>query len=220
MARQAKEPEAVETPPADAGGDSPSVNPADALAGSILDSSPPDPSGAVADLDGPPVDPGAEAAPEGAPAPKRSHKAKGGRPKGAKTRGGKYRTRADILRELEALQAAQPSDPDAPPRDPEKDAAQAVEGMFLVFSQAIGGTAWAPLAVNEKEAKQLGDVWAPCLAPYMSTVGDSLPWLVAVGATAQIFYPKYREAERLETKRLTVEAEDVSGTDEPPTGGA
>lgn len=65
--------------------------------------------------------------------------------------------------------------------------------MAAAFQASRKGPHWQ---LPDDEAARLGAVWAPCLAPYMSTLGRALPWMLALGATYGTLKPRLdRDAE-------------------------
>lgn len=164
-------------------------------------SSPPDASGAVADL--------TDAQPASAPVdpmPPPDAKRKRGRPKGSG-------------RKASAPEVDSVPDP-AELRKREDDVADALAGTLMMISALASGEA-PEFALTEKECRQLGMVWAPCLAPHMGSLGAALPWAVAAASTAQILLPKYSAYRRRVTSGDTITArpEDVVVTDEPASPG-
>lgn len=55
--------------------------------------------------------------------------------------------------------------------------------MATDYLAATRGKHWD---LTEQEAQSLGNAWAVCLAPYASTVGQGVPWVMAIGVTWSI----------------------------------
>lgn len=75
--------------------------------------------------------------------------------------------------------------------------------MAAAFRALRKGPHWQ---LPDDEAARLGAAWAPCLAPYMSTLGRALPWMLALGATYGTLKPRLdRDAEIVASRQEIAE---------------
>lgn len=84
--------------------------------------------------------------------------------------------------------------------------------MVGSFMASRRGEHWR---LKPEESEALGAAWATCLAPYADAIGTSLPWVIAIGVTYNVF------AGRVAVDRAAVaeaEARDPQGPAQPRTG--
>ena len=72
--------------------------------------------------------------------------------------------------------------------------ATAIERLTLALSaggkmlgEIMASRRGAHWRLSEPESTAFGSAWAICLAPYADTLGESVPWIVALGVTYNIF---------------------------------
>jgi hypothetical protein len=117
------------------------------------------------------------------------------------------------------------SEPDPLPdpailRKRESDLADALAGSLLMLSSMAAHSDAEEFALSETECKTLGDVWAPCLAPYMESMAGALPWAIAAATTAKVLLPRYAKYQdrKRRGETITPPASDVVVTDIQPEG--
>lgn len=194
MARKKKDEDAAETPV---------IEKADAVADLISTATDETDSGAVESSDDAAVDAldAARNEPEAA-AETQTEKPKRGRPAGSQTRKEKPQTDVaeipktkkglqDYAAKLKAERDAARAAAEAKKTEIDTEAVSRLAAALAAGGQMVGhfmasrkGPHWK-LQPNESEA--LGMAWATCLAPYADTIGATLPWVIAVGVTYNVF---------------------------------
>lgn len=195
---------------------------ADAVADLISTATDETDSGAVESSDDAAVDALDAARSEPEPAAEaQAEKPKRGRPAGSGTKREKPQTDVaeipktkkglqDYAAKLKAERDAARAAAEAKKAEIDTEAVSRLAAALAAGGQMVGhfmakrrGGHWK-LGAEESEA--LGASWAICLAPYADTIGSTLPWLVAIGVTYNIFAGRVAIDQAAEAEAAEAEA--------------